>query len=249
MTSFTRMRAGFAPRTRAFLYLTIRRKRYDAALAELPRFTGPTIVVGSAPNPTRPTGLDQSWGVVTVNASQITANDFGLGTPDLTVMRDAIMREDEHPQVVWAALAAKTTRHLVATIASPWDHGIEDYAKARGYLPDTVTELDRHIRGAVVVEMSGEYVVTVSSGISNGILAMLLALKLGAKPVVMAGFSVTPGWYFAPDRKGPRSHVSADLRVCRAVARRGLPVFASDAIFAEHSGLPLWTGRVATVAS
>lgn len=242
MTSWARFRAGIASPQRAFLNLNLLRSRYDAAIAGLPRIEGPAIVLGSAPNPVRPAGVDDRWFTLTVNASQITAADLGLREPDLTIMRDGIFEPGEHQDAVWKALAGRHTAHLIAVQASSDDRGTAQGIAARNYHADHVTELSRHTRGAVIAEMSGLYHVKISSGVSNGIFAMLLALKLGGRPVVMAGFSFGPGWHFAQSTTGHRGHIKSDMATCRAVAARGLPVFAADPAFAEASGLPLWTG-------
>jgi hypothetical protein len=242
LNSWARISAGFAPRTRAFLNLTLLRDGYARILAELPRFNGPTLVVGSAPEPHRPVGLNHDWSVVTVNASQITSDDFGLKKPDLTVFRDDICGSGTHQNAVWAALRGKQTTHVIANMGSSDDAGIAAFMATQNYRAEHVTELNRHVRGAIIADVSGRYYVKVTAGVSNGIFATLLALKLGASPVVMSGFSFTPGWYFAPGIPGARGHIPADKVICRAIVERGLPVFAADPAFAENSGLPLWTG-------
>lgn len=250
MNSWARISAGFAGRTRAFLHLTLRRSAYAKAMAEFPAISGPAVVVGSALEPHRPEGVTPDWFVISVNASQVTADDFALGTPDLTVFRDGIFLSDTHQDAVWSALRGKRTAHLAAIMGSSEETGAAAAIVPKDYRADRVTELNRHIRGAIIAEMSGLYHVHLGghNGVSNGLFATLLALKLGAAPVVMSGFSFAPGWNFAKDIPGERGHIPVDRAICNAIVARGLPVYAADPGFAEKSGLPLWTGAIAKVA-
>ena len=243
MTSWARTSAGFASRARAWLLLGLRRWAYDRALDELPRISGPAIVVGSAPNPTRPQGLSAGWYVVSVNASQRTAEEFGISQPDLTIFRDDVDKPSEIHDAFWASVAGRRTKHLIAIMGSSENRGIAIRLTAGNYHAERVTELDRHVRGAMVVEMSGLYHVGLHHGVSNGIFAALLALRLGASPVVMSGFSFSPGWHFDKKAPAPRGHIGPDKAVCAALVERGYPIFASDPNFAELSGLPLWAGN------
>ncbi|WP_375452026.1 hypothetical protein [uncultured Devosia sp.] len=251
MTSWARFSASFASRLRARLHLSLFKTAYLRALSELPTITGPAIVVGSAPNPHPPKGLDDTWFVISVNASQVTAEQFGLPRPNLTILRDNIFFRGnvsvptEIHDALWAALRGRQTAHAVAIMGSSEDKGATAQLAIHDYRADRVTELDRHVRGAIIVEMSGLSLVGLSAGISNGIFAALLALKQGANPVVMSGFSFAPGWHFAKDVAVPRGHVLPDRAVCKAIVERKLPVFAADPDFARASGLPLWTGLTA----
>jgi hypothetical protein len=251
MNSWARISAGFASRFRAYLTLTVFRQAYERALAELPRIKGTALVVGSAPEPHRPDGLSSDWFVISINASQVTAADFGIPKPDLTFVRDGIDKPGEHQEAIWRVLNGRSTKHLVASMGSRDDEGVGDLIAAKNYHADRLTKFNRHVRGAVIAEMSGHYHVYLGGprGISNGIFGALLALKLGADRVIMSGFSTVTGWYFAKEATGYRGHVPLDLEVCRAMVARGYPVFVTDPPFAESSGLPLWTSEMADAAS
>jgi hypothetical protein len=248
MRSFDRLAAGFASRTRALAHLTLRRGAYKRALSTLPRPQGPTLVVGSAPNPTRPAGLDDSWFRISVNASQLVSDDFGLPPPNLTVFRDGIGVMGLHSEKVWKSLKGRSGEHVLAIMGSNEDHGlVQPMMREHDYEAGGVTELSRHVRGAVVLEMTGRDLVSLSShmGVSNGLFAALLAVKLGGNPVVMSGFSFQGGWYFAPEFASKREHVSGDSIACQAIVERNLPVYTSDPKFSEDSGIRLWTGTMA----
>jgi len=242
MTSWARTSAGLASKARAWLLLGLRRAVYERALAELPAISGPALVMGSAPNPTRPQGLSQDWYVVSVNASQRSAEEFGITEPDLTVFRDDIEKPSPTYAAFWASVAGKRTRHLIAIMGSRENRGIATALTAGNYHADEITELDRHVRGAIIAEMTGLYHVGLHHGVSNGIFAAVLALKLGASTVVMSGFSFSPGWHFDKKAAVPRGHIGPDKAVCAALVERGYPLFAADPNFAELSSLPLWTG-------
>lgn len=228
-----------------FLALRAAPRKYRATLARITKMPGPTLVIGSAPLAARPTGVDDSWFRVSANASQTTLSRFGLPPPHLTIFRVQMISStpDDATRHAWAALKGHSTGHLIVGA------GITDTAVAitaqHGYRAGAITAFSSSMRTAVIADMIGEYLAigTNHKGVSNGIFAVLLALKLGARPVVMSGFSMSSGWAYAPDAASNRYHQDGDLRVCRLMHQRGYPVFTADPAFAEASGLPLWTGQ------
>lgn len=225
-------------------------QRLEAALSALPRITGPALLVGSAPSPTRPIGVGDDWFLISVNASQTVLETFGLREPDLTVLRNGLLDRNNLPngedlsRSVWDALSGRATRHLLASTVVAADRNIDRVFASKGFRADAYSEIDRHARAALVHEMSG--VMLPAQGgprsMSNGIFAAALALKLGASPVVMAGFSAKGGWSQLPGRQALRIHLEGDVRACRGFVRRGLPIASSEAAFSALTGIPLWTG-------
>ncbi|MEP7240607.1 MAG: hypothetical protein ABI697_06960 [Devosia sp.] len=236
-----RMVAGFAGPLRARMLLTIRRKAYESALAALPRIDRTALVLGSAPSPTPPAEIDPNWFVITVNASHHLARDLGLGVPDLTIFRDEMWSVGP---VSHNALIGGRTRFLIANLAGNSDNQLEGLLTRLDFVADRVQFVSRHIRGAVILEMTGRPFVMLAGrhGISNGVFAALLALKLGAPRVIMTGFSLSNGWYPSGNAETTRGHIPKDRIVCREMARRGAPIFATDPAFSEATGLRLIEG-------
>lgn len=249
MRSFDRLAAGFAPRTRARLILTLGRRHYRKVLAPLPKIVGPVLVVGSAPQSSLPVGVTPDWFLVSVNASQTVAAEFGFVEPDLTIFRDSLMIPGDYQDMMWPLLAGRRTKHLVSIVGSASDRNIAAHLPEKGYQAEKVTEIGRNVRGAVIAEATGRYLATLSGhdGVSNGIFAILLAYKLGASPVVMTGFSFSrPGWKQRPDIVATRPHLIGDTIACQMIRERNLPIYAADPTFAEEAGLRHWTGTTAT---
>ncbi|HEY4199912.1 MAG TPA: hypothetical protein VGM83_05060 [Devosiaceae bacterium] len=248
MRPYERILAGLGMKTRSFLLLTLRRRAYRRALSTLPRINGPALILGSSPTAVKPVSYRPDWFVVSINGSQLVGESFGIPVPDLTVMRDGITIPSLHSDTVWAALKGKRTKHLVSSIASQRDRGIGAKLASYGYHADGVTEVDRHTRGAIIAEMTGRYQVSITNreSLSNGIYAALLACKLGANPVVMAGFSFSQtGLFFGGTTHFNREHLSGDALACQAIVKRGLPIYTEDETFATESGLRLWPSKPA----
>jgi hypothetical protein len=248
MRPYERIFAGVGMKTRSFLLLTVRRRSYERVLGQLPRISGPALVLGASPTAKRPQSYEPGWFVITINGSQAAGESLGIGVPDLTIMRDGITLPSPHSDAVWTALKGRRTKHLVSNIASQRDSGLGARLPEYGYAADKVTEVNRHVRGAVIAEMLGQYQVSITNreSLSNGFFAALLAARLGANPVIMAGFSFSrTGLYFDPTKHFNREHLSGDAMACEAIVKRGLPIYTEDEDFARESGLKLWPLRQA----
>lgn len=232
--------------SRAFVALNWKQEEYRQALSPLPKIIGPALVAGSAPNPERPANVDAHWFRVSVNASQLLFDKFDLPPPDLTIVRPRIKLRGPAQDAAWAVLKGRSTGHLVPLIKRPGDVGISEFIVGKDYSASAVTELGYVYKAAIVAEISGRYLISAgwaaNRDISNGLFAVLLALKLGASHVVMSGFSFQTGWNYAGNARGRRGHVVADRIICRAIVERGLPVYSSDPDFAKRTGLRFWTG-------
>lgn len=225
----------------ASLRYRLQRAAYDRAFSQMPRLEGPVLVIGSAPGSEIPRDVTADWQIVAVNSSQAVTDAAGLPAPSLTVFRDRILVPGKHQEGVWEILAGRTTAVAVPIIATSADRGFAAEAEKRGYHAQSVAEISRHDRGALIREMSGTGLVDLIGpySISNGMFAAVLALKLGAAPVVLAGFSTHAG------RSGfagspPRLHVKGDRTVGRRLRQRKLPVFAADPAYARSTGLRRW---------
>jgi hypothetical protein len=245
MNTIDRMMSGFAPRLRAFSLLTVRRGAYARTLASLPKINGPALVVGSAPESTLPAGVTTDWFLVSINASQTVAEEFGFSKPGLTIFRDGITLDDEYQRMMWGIAQGHSTGTLAVIIGANADRSIADFLAKKRYSADRLVELSRHVRGAVIAETTGRYLVTLSGkvGLSNGIFAALLAYRLGGRPVVMTGFSFSQGgWKQRPELKSRRPHLIGDPIACERIRARNLPIYAGEKKFAKESGLKFWDG-------
>jgi hypothetical protein len=247
VTSLGRIAAGFAGGTRARLLLTLQREAYEQALAPLPRINGPALIVGSAPGSSLPEGVGKDWFVITINASQTVAEEFGFPVPDLTVFRDGMMLPGAYQDMAWGFLRGRRTKHLVPVWGGPADDaGLARPMENFDFHADRLTSLNRHVRTAVIAEMSGAVLPRLGGHMSasNGLVAVALALKLGASPLVMAGFSFTRGgWKQVGSESTYRPHLQGDSRVLAGLRDRGRPVFAGNAEFAQETGLAVWSAH------
>src|SRR6187399_2617398 len=87
---------------------------FSKPILRLPSVTGPALVMGAAPNFRLPQGHDADWGLVTVNASQLLAETFGLPVPDIAVLRRGILvGQDEQDFYKRDLLKGRQAKHLI----------------------------------------------------------------------------------------------------------------------------------------
>jgi hypothetical protein len=232
--------------------LTFRQKQYRRFLDELPKIMGPALVVGSAPNPTRPVDVDPSWFKLSINASQFVLDLFELGHPNLTLFQPKIKFEDETREAYWKVLANKKTDHLIFSINRKTDGKIEGFLKSKSYHFAKIGSFTEHYKNAVVREVLGKSVIGPlpnDRSISNGVFAAILALRLGAEKVVMTGFSMSDGWSHSTEVVQHRKHQVMDRWACRLIVARKLPVFTSDPEFSHVTGIPILLPNVLSTST
>ena len=228
-----------------FWSLNAGRPAYESRLARLPRIVGPALVVGSAPHPQRPAGVDKSWYRLSVNASQLVLELFGLPGPNLTIFQPKIKFDDENRGAYWTSLQGRGTEKLIFSVNGKNDGEIKDFIATKGYHADEIITLSEWTKNTIATDVSGRPLVSPilgERGVSNGMFAVMLALKQGASTVVMSGFSTNSGWFHNKSLNVKRNHVFMDSLACKCILERGLPVFASDPEFARATGLRLWPG-------
>lgn len=224
-------------------HLRWNRDGFEGEMAQIGRISGPALVVGSAPNPMRPEGIDANWFRISVNASQLVLSHFGLPEPHLTIFQPKIKFNDENRQAYWRALAGCGTGHLLFMVNGKNDGTIAPFLASRGYRAPRISNVREVTKTAVVADITGRYLLSPFVGqrsVSNGIFAAMLALKLGARPVVMSGFSMEDGYFHADQIPAKRNHVAPDLLACKTAKERNWPLYVSDPAFAAVTGLPLW---------
>lgn len=213
-------------------------------LAAITLKPGPALVLGSAPQAVLPVGFDDTWSVVTANAAQVRAEQWGILSPTLTVFRSGMAEQEQHQDEVWAQLRQRQTGHLVATgdatSRAPLLSRMMEYEYRSAHL-HLVTKLERV---EIIVQASGSLTPALGKSVSQGIFAAALALRLGAPCVVLAGISFSSTDHFYGSW-GKRGHLDADRNFLALARRKAMPIFASDPAFARESGLPPWTGESA----
>lgn len=224
-------------------HLRWNRDGFEREMAQIGRINGPALVVGSAPNPVRPEGVDANWFRISVNASQLVLSHFGLPEPHLTIFQPKIKFNDENRSAYWQALSGCGTQHLLFMVNGKNDGTIAPFLVSRSYRAPRISNIREVTKTAVVADITARYLLSPFVGqrsVSNGIFAAMLALKLGARPVVMSGFSMEDGYFHAGQLPAKRNHVAPDLLACKTAAKRNWPLYASDPVFAAVTGLPLW---------
>lgn len=200
----------------------------------LPRLDAPTLVLGSAPGARAPSGL-AGWHLVSVNASQVVADGWGLPVPILTLFGTTVLGMRASDRAAQQALRGKRTQCLVMMRdgSNGLVHEFNLWRMRYGY--DHRVRLTTHDRLEMLRAMLGEDIANLKP--SNGIVLALLALRLGAPSVVMAGFSLQQSGHAYNTANHPRNHVDADRAVLRAVEAQGLPIATTSDDLAEQTGL------------
>jgi hypothetical protein len=132
------------------------------------------VVVGSAPVATRPVGLDASYRIVTVNASQQSMQGWDASVPYATIiMFNQIEGTNTNAVEVRRVLAGERTHDLYLML---WRYGrprLEAGLKAMRCSYASLTMIDRFRRVALVRAVTGElnFELDASTKYSNGIIA------------------------------------------------------------------------------
>lgn len=225
-------------------FRSYRRGELNRRLSAIQLDSRAALVLGSAPTIQMPVGFDATWPIVTVNASQSRLDALGITAPPaLTVFRNRILADEPHQNAVWEHLRGRSTEQLVMLVNGSTEAKLTAGVHERGYRALSAAFLTDEQKGAIIHEFTGVLWVSCSPsrGVSQGVFAGLLALRLGATSVVLSGISFSDTNHFY-EKYTSRSHLDGDRQVLLAATRRGLPIFASEADFAAESGLPLWRG-------
>ncbi|TPJ20021.1 hypothetical protein FJW04_01355 [Mesorhizobium sp. B2-7-3] len=213
----------------------------------LPRVTGPALVMGSAPNFRLPEGHGVDWALVTVNASQLLAETFGLRLPDIAVIRRGILvGASEQDFYKRDLLKGRQAKHLIVPVWPDVEGKLKAGCRTFNYGFDTLQALTKWQLANIVWRLSGKY--HVSRGwhrkISTGAFAIMLTRFAGFAPVVVSGFSLSQAGHGYDTRNAFRYHADEDADLLRLVVSRGEPIYAEDRDFAAETGLPLWQGQM-----
>jgi hypothetical protein len=204
------------------------------------RLSGPVLVLGSAPQAVIPKSFSNDWSLITVNASQAVAERFGIVVPDVTFIQPFVIAGTSSANIsARAQLRGRHTHHLVG-IDWGWYKGnwAEDLCKLN-YTYDKLTIIDSIEQARAVYEATGLYSgIRSSEGrMSTGLAAAIFALRSGADPIVLAGFSLSRNGHAYDNGSSRREHVQGDRAVLAELIRRGCGVFAADPAFAKETRL------------
>lgn len=210
------------------------------------KFTGPVVVVGSAPVSTLPAGFDDHFHVITVNGSQSVTGKWGVDTPDATFMQfNQVEGQTTNAVYVRKVLNGKRTGLLYVV---RWSKSLDLLQKglaAFNYTYDSVKVINRFKRMAMYEAIMGGLNVEIDDNMkfSNGITAVFYAILSGANAVIITGINPDSSGHVYNDANLKRLHASTDKQILQALIDRDYPLFTADAEVAEASGLPLWTNE------
>ena len=209
----------------------------------LPHIAGDALVIGSAPGARPPDGRLSDWTIISVNASQIIALDWGSKIPDFTILRDMSGRgpEDLKAREILAGRAAKTV------VASSWSGDrkpFDVFLTEIGFSASSLTVLTEWQKQHVLYRTCRATSIfgVGKLEVSNGIWAAVLAVFLGARKVAMTGISFTRNGHAYDTAVHARAHIDKDKIALGALSSRSGKVFAVDPAFSQELGIPLLAG-------
>jgi hypothetical protein len=210
-------------------------------------FTGPALVVGSAPVSNLPKGFDESFSVLTVNGSQSVAKKWGIAKPDATFMQfNQVEGANDNAVAVRRVLNGEETG-ILHVIRWPFEEQrLRDGLAAFNYRYDQLRLTDQYQRMALHEAVMGKRHSELDNArkFSNGITAVLYALLSGAPAVIISGINPGSSGHVYNDLGLQRLHGDMDRSVLLTLHVRGARIFTADPEVATSTGLPLWPGRI-----
>lgn len=205
---------------------------------------GPVLLLGSAPTATVPADYGDDWTLVCANAAQAGGERLGLPSPQLIVLRTNFFDSGRVHAEAREALRNRMATHVVFRGLPEQKAYVADQLADLDFSYDTLTVVERQKRERIVLHAVGTVpaLISVNKDLSNGVFTLCAAIDLFEQPVVMSGFSFSVAGHAYNASNLPRAHVDQDRKALRIIRSRGRPVYASEAKFAEESGLPLWKG-------
>jgi len=205
--------------------------------------SGPVVVVGSAPLATKPYGIDPSFSLMTINASQFHLDAWGVGDPHVTfVQRNQIEGKGDNAVAVRRVLKERRTGLLYIL---RWKHnrsrliqGLTGmhyaYKDLKMLSRNDIMALHEAIFGHPHLEIEAE------KKFSNGITAMLYAFNSGARQVIMSGINPASAGHAYNNLNLKRQHASVDVEMIKSLMKQGRSVFTADPDVSDALGIPHW---------
>lgn len=245
--------SGFTTRFREIrtgLYRMLKYRLLRPVPPSLPeRFSGPVVVVGSAPTATKPAGLDPSYRVISVNGSQSVCAAWGISVPDITFMMfNQVEGTTTNAKEVRRVLSGRHTKSLYVLL---WRRKeivrLRKGLAAFSYGYDALTIVDRYERMALLDKVAGlsSLELDAESKCSNGLNAVLFALYHGASAVIISGINPNSAGHSYNTVGLKRLHMGMDRMLIERLLKTGKPLFTADADVADSLGIPLWHGASA----
>lgn len=207
-------------------------------------FSGPVVVVGSAPVSHKPARFDDSFRVITVNGSQAVTKSWGVDAPDVTLMQfNQIEGTNANAVEVRRVLNGERTGHLYVLLWRKNDRPrLEQGLKAFNYRYDHLTIVDKYERMALLDKVAGlkSLELDADSKCSNGINSVLFALHNGASAVIITGINPNSGGHAYNKENLSRLHVQMDAKILHSLMQQGYPIYTADPAVSASFGLPLW---------
>ncbi|MDS9469336.1 hypothetical protein RGQ15_17375 [Paracoccus sp. MBLB3053] len=203
------------------------------------------VVVGSAPGSHRPVGWNESFRVITVNASQVAAADWLSDVPDITLMQfNQIEGENPSALEVRRVLRGRRTGSLILI---NWRHDLQRLKNGLArfdYGYDRLLTMSRYERIALMERCLGKLNLELDASTkwSNGVVGVALALQSGARRVILTGIDPCSAGHGYNDLRMTRLHATTDLEALTLLRDAGLPIFTADPAVSERTGLALWAG-------
>ena len=233
-------------RAKRYLY---RLAKYRILSPEVPSLAGllqgqTVVVLGSAPLSTRPAGMDESFKVVTINASQAAARSWLTVGPDVTLMQfNQIEGKNPGAEEVRRVLSGQGTKLLYML---HWRHDrprLERGLAAFDYGYQQLLMMSRYERIALMHEVAGTLNLELDAGTkwSNGVIATALAIQGNAARVILTGIDPMSQGHAYNGLRLSRLHADMDAEALKLFIRKGYPIFTADPWVSKRLDLPLWT--------
>lgn len=206
-------------------------------------FSGPVVVVGSAPISNVPDGFNKSFHVISVNGSQNVVDKWGIDAPDATFMQfNQIEGQTTNALHVRQVLRGKRTGLLYVV---RWPKSTKDLRAglaAFDYTYDTLRILHRYKRMAMYEAVMGKLNLEIDDDMkfSNGITAVFYAILNGARSVIITGIDPQSSGHVYNNSNLKRLHAGTDGQILQTLIARGYPLFTADIDVSNRIGLPLW---------
>jgi len=201
------------------------------------------VVVGSAPFSTEPHGWDDSFRVLTINASQVAAQAWLKQVPDVTLMQFNQI-EGLNPAAVQVRKVLEHQRTGLLCILN-WRHDLKRLQRgidAFHYSYDELKLISRHERIALMHRMTGRLNLEMEGEAkwSNGIVGAALAINSGAANVILTGIDPLSKGHNYNSLDLSRMHKETDLEALQTFCEQRLPIFTADPHVALSTNLLLW---------